>query len=307
MERVPAELVSQRSDLRLAFDLMPVSMSAVPRFELRDSTVMAVDGRLEPAHSTAVELPAEALLVNATPDLRYVFAADHDYLYVVGPQGRLQLAVPAVDSATPLPGHRAVITADHRVYLIDTDSGDYLDAVSLDLLDAGVMAIPHPHDGSVLLDAGEGQDGSRIFVARVADDRLDVHLILENVVTADFTPLGDRLLVMPHHNFDNAVSIVDWPSREVVSTLSSDMLGIDKAGFDMYGCFLGDGAVLLKTLDNGLVLANRTLDPIAWIDLPGPGEGAEIGALFSLGEQTFAAELWRDGSELATIWRIPPI
>jgi hypothetical protein len=149
--------------------------------------------------------------------------------------------------------------AGHRVLLLDPSTGQTLDEAILAVSAAGVIAVAHPHDGSVLLDAGEGQDGSHIFVASASDDQLTVDLVLEDVVAAGFAPAGDRLLITPHPSFNDPVSVLTWPDLHPAASITlADMDGIDDQ-FDLYGCFLSDSRILLKTFEHGLLLCSADL------------------------------------------------
>ena len=108
-----------------------------------------------------------------------------------------------------------------------------------------MTALAHPHDGSVVLDAGEGQDGSSIFQVRANGDELHVERILENAVAADFTPSGSRLLVTPHPSFGGPVRVLSWPDLTLLHELSEDVLDEDE-GFDLYGCFLSETRAILS-------------------------------------------------------------
>ncbi|MCF0091935.1 hypothetical protein B0E54_00755 [Micromonospora sp. MH99] len=244
----------------------------------------------------------------------------------------IPVEIAAADSATLLPGGRLLVTAptlerleykgreydakgEHLVFLVDLDSGHVLDQAVLDAVDASVTTVPHPHDGSVVLDAAMGQDGASIYVAQVLNDRIEVELVAENVVAASFAPSGDRLLLMPHPSFDNEISVLEWPSRRPLARLHADDLAIDDVVFTLYGCFLSDHRILLDTYEHGLLLCSGELSPVAWISLNPPLDtsDAEVStvraspaAMFGVAEDVFAADLG-GGSPLPwTLWRIPP-
>ena len=179
----------------------------------------------------------------------------------------ISVEIAAADSATLLPGGRLLVTAptlerleykgreydakgEHLVSLVDSSSGQVLDQAVLDAVDASVTTVPHPHDGSVVLDAA--MVGRRfIYVARVLDDRLKVELVAENVVAASFAPAGDRLLLMPHPSFDNKISVLEWPSQRPLAQLHAVDLEVEDFAFDLYGCFLSDRWVLVQTYGHG--------------------------------------------------------
>jgi hypothetical protein len=316
MRRIVAELVGERSDLRVGWDLLPTSLGRAHRFWWHGRTVTVMDTRLVEGASLDLDVPDPARLLNAAPDLSIVLVADVEQLHVVTPGEHRRLPVPRVDSATLLGDGRILVTAQrvdggHVVQLIDSPSGQIVDTVDLDVTDAGVAALRHPFDGTVLLNAGEGQDGSQVFLARAEGDRVSVERILANVVTADFSPAGDRLLLMPHPGFDSVVSLVDWPSRRTARTLAIEELELGEESFDIYGCFVGADGVLVKTEGSGLFLLEGGLAGVVQVHLAldqnpeEDGETAQVGALIGLGVDTFAVDLSRADGETATVWRLP--
>ncbi|MFI6257436.1 hypothetical protein ACIBCL_15230 [Micromonospora zamorensis] len=284
-----------------------------------------LDEQLQPIQRLVLDVPATAKLLAATPDLMTVVLTDTRSVIIMAAGRPIAVDVAAADSATLLPGGRLLITAprlerleyqgreydskgEHLVFLVDLRWGHILDQAVLDTVDAGVIAVPHPHDGSVVLDAGMGQDGSSIYVARVLGDRVKVELVAEDVVAASFAPSGDRLLLMPHPSFDDEISVLEWPSRRTLARLHADDLAIEDFAFDLYGCFLSDQRVLVKTSEHGLLLCSGELSPLAWISLNPPSQTGDVEVETTLGvaEDVFAADVWDGKSFSATVWRIPP-
>jgi hypothetical protein len=172
-------------------------------------------------------------------------------------------------------------------------------------VNAGVCAVPHPRDGSVVLDAGMGQDGSLVYLARAVNDSLAVEKIAEDVVVASFAPSGDRLLLTRHPSFEDEASILEWPSRRQVARLHSEDLAVDDLAFDLYGCFLSDHRILLETNEHGILVCSRDLDPVAWLDLPPYGNDTDLGTMLGVATNVVAVEIWINGSSHATVWRLP--
>jgi hypothetical protein len=166
--------------------------------------------------------------------------------------------------------------------------------------------VPHPRDGSVLLDAGEGQDGSSAFLAREQAGALVVEPRLQDVVVAGFDAAGARLLLLPHPSFDNVARVVAWPTLDEIAALEGQQRGLEHF-LDFYGFFLGSGRVLLSTGEGPPVLCTAGLDPIAYLDLRGTslGDDVEMVSMLGLGEEMFGAQLWADGVTIATAWRVP--
>jgi hypothetical protein len=316
MRRMVAELVGERSDLRVGWDLVPTSLGRVPRFWWHERTVTVMDALLVAGASVELDVPDPAKLLNAAPDLSTVLVADAEQLHLIAAGEHHRLPVPRADSATLVGGGRIVVTAQredggHRVQLVDAARAGILATVDLDVADAGVAALPHPYDDTVLLNAGEGQGGSRVFLARVDDDRLTVEPILSDVIAADFSSDGGRLLVMPHPNFDSVVSLVDWPSRRTARTMAIEELELGQESFDIYGCFVGADGVLVKTSGSGLFLLADGLAEALQVHLAldqnaeEDGEMAEVETLIGLGPDTFAVDLARADGRTATVWRLP--
>ncbi|MFJ2084739.1 hypothetical protein ACIOBK_19590 [Micromonospora chokoriensis] len=331
MRRIEAEWVRRLPDLQLDRVLAPRSLGPVVRYHLLDRTVSVLDEQLQPSKRLSLDVPPTAELLTASPDLETVVVTDTRRVIILAAGRQIPVEVPAVDSATLLPGGRLLVTAptlerlehkgreydakgEHLVFLVDSGSGHVLDRAVLDAVDASMTTVPHPHDGSVVLDAAMGQDGALIYVAQVLNDRIKVQPVAEDVVAADFAPSGDRLLLMPHPSFDNKVSVLEWPSRRPLAQRHADDLAIDDFAFDLYGFFLSDRRILLKTYEHGLLLCTGELSPVAWINLDPPTESNDVKAtvpgateaVFGVAEDVFAADI-RVGRTLSwNLWRVPP-
>lgn len=313
MRRVPARLLGERPSLSLGKGLAPVSLQSSHWFSLRDGRITRFDELLEPIASRDIQgLPKRSQLLDATDELSaVVVVADSTLLWRDGrtvaeiegcadsamflAESRLMLAVPQRDGNAQ----------HHDLVLIDAMSGRILDASPIDVYDAGTFMVA-TGDGGVVVDAGEGQDGSKVFVASVADDRLSVELLVQNVTVAGFSPSGSRLLLTPHPSFEDVVTLLDWKTRRPVARLSSETAGLtDDQGFDFYGCYAGEDRVLLLTHSSGVLACDGDLDPIGWVDLGGALSGdAEIGSLIGLGPSTFTVEVWRGGEGRTSVWSL---
>ncbi|MBI4942876.1 MAG: hypothetical protein HY830_19210 [Actinobacteria bacterium] len=328
MDAVTAELVAERPDLDSAPGLSPMSGWVAPRFRLFDGAIEALDEVLVPTRRRILPVPSGASLLAASPDLAEVLVTAGGELALLreparGIGGTWRRPLRGADSATLLAGDRLLVTApnfeqvthagrsyetksDHRVVLLDKVAGAVLDEAVLDVTDAGAEAIPHPTDGAVVLDLGEGQDGSTVYVVRDVGDRLDVRLALRDVVAASFSPDGKRLLVLPHPSYPALPRVLDWPSLDVIATTDVGTTGLGPDDFDLYGCFLGDDHVLLSVYEDGLWIARTDLTRLVPVVLPKEitGEEFEIGAVMGLSSRSFALKLWRPDHEVTTVWRI---
>jgi len=304
VRRLTAEFVAELPGIRLARGLAPAALGPEPRFWFQDHTVTALDGLLAPGASRPVDVPPGADFLAATPDLALlIFATKHDVL-LVGATGLARAPIAEADSAVVLPSGRVLITAPqgdkHAAHLLDPATGRALDVVELDTYDAGVTAVPHPSDGWVALDAGEGQDGSTVFRVREEGGRLLAEELMSDAVLAGFDPSGSRVLITPHPSYGGPAEILSWPGLEPLASLDEDL------DFDIYGAFVGADRVVLSTYEQGPLLCDGDLRPLGWLDLSAyPVEDFEDTQLLGLGTGIFALDLYHDGSGHTTVWRIP--
>ncbi len=316
-----ARCLGERPGMDPGRELAPLSLQVAPRFRLAHGTLTRFDASLQPQQTRPVRRSRSWKLLAATDDLAQ-FVALAGNRVVLGGEGVRHLDITHADSAVFVGPDRVLVSApiverstwqgrtydsraDHRVFLVDTSSAEIVDVAVLDVCDAGVTALPHPRDGSVLLDAGEGQDGSHVFVARCSDDRIAVTLVFENTVAAAFSPSGARLLLTPHPSYEGEARVVEWPTLRQVGALTADAVELPDDRLDLYGCFLRDDAVLLKTYERGIVLTDGHLVPRARVQL---GDDAnldyELESLCGLGPDVFATVRWRDRAGVTEVWML---
>jgi hypothetical protein len=317
VDHAEATLLAEYQDLDLGRDLAPATaIWPTDRFRLRHGIVTALNRILAATSSRATGLPPDARLLTASPDLRLVVAAASGSLIVLD-ESEWWLPVSGAESAAILGSGQLVVTARvtasghtfataNRVLLLDPAAREVVDEVQLALDDAYISVIVHPRDGSVLLDAEMGQDGSQLFAARLASRRLSVSPVLENVVAGGFDPAGDRLLLLPHPSYGPEASVVAWPSLTPVAAVTPSRIGLTDQAFDFYGCFLDEDDVLLKTYDHRLLICSGDLDSKALVTLQGYGSdsGLELASVLGTASGTFAAELEGHDTTLATVWRV---
>lgn len=303
MRRLTAEFVAELPGIRLARGLAPAALGPEPRFWFQDHTVTALDGLLAPGASRPVDVPPGADFLAATPDLALlIFATKHDVL-LVGATGLARAPIAEADSAVVLASGRVLVTAPqgdkHAAHLLDPATGKVVDVVGLDTYDAGVTAVPHPGDGWVALDAGEGQDGSTVFRVREENGRLVAEELMSDAVLAGFDPSGSRVLITPHPSFGGPAEVLSWPGLDPIAAL-------DDLDLDIYGAFAGADRVLLSTFEEGPLLCTGDLEPLGLLDLSAyPVADFEDTQLLGLGPDTFALDLYHDGAGHTTVWRIP--
>jgi hypothetical protein len=280
--------------------VVPVSLQAGPRFQLVDGTVWELDDALRRvAPSGRVSRSARLLAVQ--PELRLLVVADRGAVVA----GDRRLAKCEADGAAFLSDERLVVTAprarrhDHEVILVDVPAAKVLDRLTLDTYEAGALTLVHPTDATVLLDLGEGQDGSTTFVVRSYDDRLVVERVFANIMPASFSPDGKRLLAMPH--IEEEAQLFAWPSLDRIAALDAAGAGVD-GYFDFFGCFVGPDRVLLQVREGPTVLTNGDLQPVAVVDYEGLPADAEHSVLAGISDGRFATETWLDSEPATYVW-----
>lgn len=304
---INARLVVEVSAPDPGKDLAPLCLGPAPRFWLADGQVHAVDDGLEIVGSRPVSLPSAARLLAASADLRQLVAATPEDTRLV--LDDTEHALPfAADSAVLRPGGTVVMTApdhdgSHRILLLGP-GGEVVDQSSVPVYPAGAFACEHPGDASVLVELGEGQDGSLLVAVRVRGGGLDVQEIASNSVAAGFSPDGQRLLLLPHPSFPMAPRSLSWPDLRLEGSLEHGP-GVD---YDMYGCYLSSEHVLLKSYEDGLFLADRDLtapEPLVLSGLSFDALDGEIESVWGLGARRFVANIWDDGRRRVTVWELP--
>lgn len=313
MKQVRAELISRAADVDID-TLVGSPHGANGWFGLAAGLLTGYDSVLRPVGSLRVDVSADARLLAATDDLGNVAVAQDENLVLFSGQTELRLDCPGGDSAVFLSPDLLLVTAPeedlgwggHEVLLIDVRAGEVLDRHSLEELQASVSALPHPSDGSILLDAGEGQDGSYLFRVTVSERALTVEELAENVVPAGFDPSGKKLLLVPHPSFQTQPSIVAWPDMEPLAEIDPEAVLGEDDYFHFFGGFLSETHVLLETIPScELVLCSDELEPRARITLPGyEAPRFEIESIMILGQNAFATRLWSDAAAITAVWRL---
>ncbi len=315
VQRILGELLSHRTDLDLG-DLRPLQHGTGPRYRSVDGRVEALDSRLEPTTATA----APGKVLTASPDLETLVLLDGTELVIRRGGTEVRATVPGAGSATLLSDGRVLVTGpvvdtepgpddeeydgDHRVLLIDT-AGAVISEVELDVWEAGVLAFAHPHDGSVILEAAQGQDGGVTYLVRVVGDVLQVERILEDVTAADFSPSGDRLLVMPYSGMGHEAQMLSWPGLTLLAELSGDDVLDGDEHFDSFGSFLSESRVVMSVAGGMPLVCSADLAPEGRVALPPEYAGAEAVMMVGLAENTIGLRLYLEDAQLAaTVWQV---
>ncbi|MFF7364350.1 hypothetical protein [Streptomyces sp. NPDC008125] len=109
---------------------------------------------------------------------------------------------------------------------LDAVTGAVLAQADLDTVGHGGVQLVHRAGGEILLDVGEGQDGSVIYRASLSGGRMDLFRYpWDDRVLIDLSPDGRHFMTVDHAQGDMAVHT--YPDGEVAFTLSVDALGHD--------------------------------------------------------------------------------
>ncbi|MCX5395432.1 hypothetical protein [Streptomyces sp. NBC_00102] len=116
----------------------------------------------------------------------------------------------------------------------------------------------HRASGEILLDVGEGQDGSAVHRASLSDGRMDLFRYpWDDRCLLDLSPDGRHFMTVDHSQGDMAVHT--YPDGEVAFTLSVDSFGYDPelVFVEWGGGYLGPDTVLVT-------LGGETEDEEEW-------------------------------------------
>ncbi|WP_416873926.1 hypothetical protein [Kitasatospora sp. SC0581] len=109
---------------------------------------------------------------------------------------------------------------------VDAASGAVLARADLETVGHGGVQLAHPASGGMLLNVGEGQDGTAVYRASLAGGRLELlRYPWDDRCLIDLSPDGHRFLTVDHAQRDLAVHA--FPGGETVFTLTVDDFGHD--------------------------------------------------------------------------------
>ncbi|MEU8799078.1 hypothetical protein [Spirillospora sp. NPDC048819] len=121
----------------------------------------------------------------------------------------------------------------------DTATGSVLDQVELGSAGHGAQHFVHPDGEHMLLDVGEGQDGSRVYRARIEDGRIALAEYSWDAALYDLSPDGSRMMTVG----DKAGTLLQelvfrtFPDGQEDLTVSSEALGYDEEEHETF--FIG--------------------------------------------------------------------
>lgn len=109
---------------------------------------------------------------------------------------------------------------------LDVGSGAVIAQADLGTVGHGGRHLLHPASGQVLLDVGQGQDGSVVFRASPAGDRMDLFRFpWDDRCLIGLSPDGHQFMTVHHGQAD--VALHTYPDGEVGFTLTVDAFGHD--------------------------------------------------------------------------------
>lgn len=141
---------------------------------------------------------------------------------------------------------------------LDAASGAVVAQADLRTVGHGGRQLPHPTDGHVLLDVGEGQDGSVIHRASLTEAGMDLFSYpWDDRCLIDLSPDGRRFMTVHHEQSDMALHAC--PGGEVVHALALDAFGHDpdEAYVEWSGGYLSPDTVIVT-------VARETEDEREW-------------------------------------------
>jgi hypothetical protein len=221
---------------------------------LVDDEVQVYDADLERVASFAVPTGVQGHALSSTAD-RLVYAAEDEVVcqgaatwrFELGPRGP-QAGIAYTGCAFSLDDTVVWVYAPDamadrdggadRWIALDAATGAVRESFDLDCVGHGGQMIPHPNGADVLLDVGEGQDGSRTYRVRPGGP-LTTYPWHDRVLV-DLSPSGRQLMTVDHGQQD--VAFHAYPDGEVERRVPIAPLEDDPgdAGFEWTGGYLDE-------------------------------------------------------------------
>jgi hypothetical protein len=160
---------------------------------------------------------------------------------------------------------------------LDAGTGAVVAQADLPTVGHGGQHLPHPAGDEVLLDVGEGQDGSVVFRASLTGSRMDlVAYPWDDRCLIALSPDGHQFMTVHHEQAD--IALHTYPDGEVSCTLSVDAFGHDpdEVYVEWSGGYLDQDTVIVT-------LGGETEDEQEWfrhyrVDVRSGRVGAEFDA-----------------------------
>ena len=197
-----------------------------------------VDGPLEPSTTYQIQSTDKVLDHAATHSpSRTAYTTLHSVV-CIGPEGTPLWTYILQPRSTRRYGHipsctfsvegallwiyRPDVMADRgpdQLVVLRADVGEVIATAELDTSGHGAQFVLHPDGHHILFDVGEGQDGSRIFRARLSGNTIDLHPYeWDDRCLIDVSPDGQLLMTVDHGQAD--VSFLSFDSGEEALSLS---------------------------------------------------------------------------------------
>lgn len=109
--------------------------------------------------------------------------------------------------------------------VLDAANGEVLASTELETVGHGATQIAHPSDGHVLLNVGEGQDGTIIYLGALRDRLELTRFPWDDRVLIGLAPDGTRFMTVDHSQGD--VAFHSHPDGTVLFSLDVDAFGKD--------------------------------------------------------------------------------
>ncbi|MFE9927074.1 hypothetical protein ACFYQA_37800 [Streptomyces sp. NPDC005774] len=179
---------------------------------------------------------------------------------------------------------------------LNATTGAVIAQADLDTVGHGGQQLVHQAGDQMFLDVGEGQDGSVIYRASLAGDRMDLICYpWSDRCLIDLAPDGRQFMTVDHEQAD--VAIHTYPDGEVTFTLAVDAFGHDpdEIYMEWSGGYLNQDTVIVT-------LAGETEDEEEWfrhyrVDV---SSGQVQTAFDAHGENPYDIRPLGDGSWLTT-------
>ncbi|MFJ5231280.1 hypothetical protein ACIQBJ_15450 [Kitasatospora sp. NPDC088391] len=201
-----------------AGELRPVAEFEVPAGEEVGSCAVAAD--FARAWFTTAD-GAACLAADGTVRWRAVFGPGRTHGH--GPRPECALSADGAALWVYRPDATAGRGPD-RWTVLDAATGAPLADAELSTVGAGAVLLPHPTDGSVLLNVGEGQDGSTVYRGVLRGGALELtEYPWDDRCLIDLSPDGERFLTVDHGQAD--LTVHDHPDGAARFTVTVEDFG----------------------------------------------------------------------------------
>ncbi|MEV6816486.1 hypothetical protein [Micromonospora sp. NPDC051296] len=178
---------------------------------------------------------------------------------------------------------------------VDAGTGRILARTDLGSVGHSGVQVAHPDGDHMLLDVGEGQDGTRVYRGRLVGDRIDLfEYPWSNRILVSVAPDGRHLMTVDHEYADAAFHT--YPDGAVVAQIPIEALGHEP--FDAFvepsGGYVDDSTAVVT-------VAGETEDEQEWFEryLVDPRTGEIRGRLDAPSAHQYDFEPLGDGSWLS--------